>query len=127
MLDHLGLAVQDLARAKAFYKAALAPLGLELMLEVPPEQSGSYAYIAFGKLLLDRDSCVGKAFPICGDELLDPLRAAKRLRQGRIVPDVIARRQLVDDIEVSLPGLFEEAADDDFVLFRGHVSPFLGW
>lgn len=28
MIDHLGLAVSDLARSRAFYEAALAPLGI---------------------------------------------------------------------------------------------------
>ncbi len=33
MLDHLGLTVSDLARSKAFYAAALAPLGYSLVME----------------------------------------------------------------------------------------------
>ena len=33
MLDHLGLNVSDLARSKAFYEAALAPLGISVQLE----------------------------------------------------------------------------------------------
>ncbi|WP_332888436.1 VOC family protein [Allosphingosinicella deserti] len=28
MLDHIGLAVSDLARSRRFYEAALAPLGI---------------------------------------------------------------------------------------------------
>lgn len=31
MLDHVGLAVSEYHRAKAFYEAALAPLGVRLM------------------------------------------------------------------------------------------------
>ena len=31
MLDHIGFAVSDLARSKAFYEQALAPLGIELL------------------------------------------------------------------------------------------------
>jgi catechol 2,3-dioxygenase-like lactoylglutathione lyase family enzyme len=34
-LDHLGLAVSDLARAKAFYAAALDPLGFGIVMEFP--------------------------------------------------------------------------------------------
>ena len=34
MLDHLGLGVADYDRSKAFYSAALAPLGYEVVLEV---------------------------------------------------------------------------------------------
>jgi catechol 2,3-dioxygenase-like lactoylglutathione lyase family enzyme len=33
MIDHTGVSVSDLARAKAFYRAALAPLGYTLLLE----------------------------------------------------------------------------------------------
>ena len=34
MLDHIGIDVQNYERSKAFYKAALAPLGYELIMEV---------------------------------------------------------------------------------------------
>lgn len=34
MLDHVGLAVSDLARSRAFYEAALAPLGFAVYAEV---------------------------------------------------------------------------------------------
>ena len=34
MLDHIGIAVQYYEKSKAFYKAALAPLGYELIMEV---------------------------------------------------------------------------------------------
>ena len=37
MLDHLGLGVRDYAAAKAFYEQALAPLGMGVQMEVPPE------------------------------------------------------------------------------------------
>lgn len=33
ILDHIGLAVRDFGAAKAFYRRALAPLGIELILE----------------------------------------------------------------------------------------------
>jgi catechol 2,3-dioxygenase-like lactoylglutathione lyase family enzyme len=33
MLDHVGIEVSDFARSKAFYEGALAPLGIELMME----------------------------------------------------------------------------------------------
>ena len=34
MIDHVGFSVSDYERAKAFYLAALAPLGYELVMEV---------------------------------------------------------------------------------------------
>ena len=33
MLDHLGIDVSDYARSKAFYEAALEPLGLEVLMD----------------------------------------------------------------------------------------------
>ena len=33
MLDHVGIEVSDLARSKAFYEAALEPLGIRLLME----------------------------------------------------------------------------------------------
>ena len=33
MIDHTGIGVSDYARSKAFYTAALAPLGIELIME----------------------------------------------------------------------------------------------
>jgi catechol 2,3-dioxygenase-like lactoylglutathione lyase family enzyme len=37
IFDHLGLTVADAARSKAFYTAALAPLGITLVMEVHGE------------------------------------------------------------------------------------------
>jgi catechol 2,3-dioxygenase-like lactoylglutathione lyase family enzyme len=48
MLDHLGIPVADLARSRAFYLAALAPLGIDIQLEVTAEQTGSRAAVGFG-------------------------------------------------------------------------------
>ena len=33
MIDHTGVTVSDVARSKAFYRAALAPLGYDLLME----------------------------------------------------------------------------------------------
>ncbi len=41
MIDHLGLSVSDYGRSKAFYLAALKPLGYELIMEVT--EAGPYA------------------------------------------------------------------------------------
>jgi catechol 2,3-dioxygenase-like lactoylglutathione lyase family enzyme len=49
MIDHLGISVSDLDRAKRFYAKALAPLDIQLLHEITPEQSGSGAYLAFGE------------------------------------------------------------------------------
>ena len=48
MIDHIGYAVSDLKRSVAFYKAALAPLGITLLMEVSKEMSGGYEGAGFG-------------------------------------------------------------------------------
>ena len=40
MIDHAGFPVSDLARAKAFYVKALAPLGYVLIMDLTAEQTG---------------------------------------------------------------------------------------
>src|SRR5262249_42751806 len=48
--DHLGFGVSDYARSKAFYAAALAPLGITLVMEVRPEQSAGKVWACgFGR------------------------------------------------------------------------------
>ena len=39
MIDHIGFAVDDIGRSRRFYEAALAPLGLSLIMDIPPEQN----------------------------------------------------------------------------------------
>lgn len=40
MLDHIGLAVADIARSRAFYESALKPLGISALMEVGPDLTG---------------------------------------------------------------------------------------
>ena len=55
MLDHVGLYVADYDRSKAFYSKALAPLGLELVMEPVPgiggfgERPRPFFWIAAGR------------------------------------------------------------------------------
>lgn len=49
MIDHIGLAVKDMDRAKAFYMGALKPLGVGVIMEVTAEQTGADAHAGFGK------------------------------------------------------------------------------
>jgi catechol 2,3-dioxygenase-like lactoylglutathione lyase family enzyme len=39
IIDHLNIGVSDAEQSKVFYEAALAPLGLKLLLSIPPEQA----------------------------------------------------------------------------------------
>jgi catechol 2,3-dioxygenase-like lactoylglutathione lyase family enzyme len=48
MLDHIGFPVSDLEKSKAFYRAALRPLGIDLLTEVTAEQTGAGAHAGFG-------------------------------------------------------------------------------
>ena len=50
MLDHIGLAVSDLDRSRAFYEAALKPLGVGVVMEVTAEETGADAHAGFGEL-----------------------------------------------------------------------------
>ena len=59
MIDHIGFAVADFARSKAFYAAALRPLGIALLMELTEEQTGSGAHAGFG--------AAGKPFFWIGD------------------------------------------------------------
>jgi catechol 2,3-dioxygenase-like lactoylglutathione lyase family enzyme len=48
-LDHIGLRCVDLERSLAFYRAALAALGLEVVMEVSAEQTGDRRHVGFGR------------------------------------------------------------------------------
>jgi catechol 2,3-dioxygenase-like lactoylglutathione lyase family enzyme len=48
MIDHLGLPVSDLARATEFYRAALAPLGYGVVMQVSAAETGHGGAVGFG-------------------------------------------------------------------------------
>lgn len=41
MIDHIGLSISNLAKARAFYDAAFKPLGFAMVMEVTPQMTGS--------------------------------------------------------------------------------------
>jgi len=41
MIDHIGIAVSDIARSRAFYEAALGALGMSVQMEVTSDQTES--------------------------------------------------------------------------------------
>ena len=49
MIDHIGLSVSNIERAKAFYFNALKPLGVGVIMEVSAEETGADAHAGFGK------------------------------------------------------------------------------
>jgi catechol 2,3-dioxygenase-like lactoylglutathione lyase family enzyme len=48
MIDHTGFAVADLETSKRFYTAALRSLGIALLAEVTPQQSGTGSHAGYG-------------------------------------------------------------------------------
>jgi catechol 2,3-dioxygenase-like lactoylglutathione lyase family enzyme len=42
VLDHIGVGVRDYEASKTFYLKALAPLGIGLVMEIKPEETGGY-------------------------------------------------------------------------------------
>ena len=56
MIDHIGMSVRDIARASEFYRKALAPLGIGVVMEVSAEDTGHGAAIGFGARLGSRSS-----------------------------------------------------------------------
>ena len=49
MLDHVSLRVSDFKRSRAFYDAALKPIGASALMEVTAEQSGGVPYVGYGR------------------------------------------------------------------------------
>jgi catechol 2,3-dioxygenase-like lactoylglutathione lyase family enzyme len=49
MIDHTGVTVSDFVRSKAFYEAALRPIGYALLLEFPAAVTGHSDVAGFGE------------------------------------------------------------------------------
>jgi len=49
MIDHIGVNVSEPKRSRAFYEAALAPIGYALRIEVPTEHTGGIAVLGYGE------------------------------------------------------------------------------
>ncbi len=50
MIDHIGIGCSDFGASRAFYEAALAPLGLTVLVELTPEMTGGdYSGVGMGK------------------------------------------------------------------------------
>ncbi|HSC86060.1 MAG TPA: VOC family protein [Polyangiaceae bacterium] len=48
MIDHTGISVSDPAKSRAFYEAALAPLGYVVLREIPKEYTGGLVVLGMG-------------------------------------------------------------------------------
>ena len=49
MIDHTGVSVSDFVTSKAFYTRALAPIGYQLLLELPAAVTGNHDIAGFGE------------------------------------------------------------------------------
>ena len=49
MIDHVSLSVSDFKRSRAFYEAALAPLGVQLLWEIPSGPGGPVVAVGYGR------------------------------------------------------------------------------
>jgi catechol 2,3-dioxygenase-like lactoylglutathione lyase family enzyme len=49
MIDHTGLNVTDPERSRRFYSAALAPLGYQVLMEIPTEFTGGSVVLGYGE------------------------------------------------------------------------------
>ena len=49
VIDHIGLSVSDYRRALGFYQAALAPLGMSIVMRLNPEETGGYEGAGLGR------------------------------------------------------------------------------
>ncbi len=49
MIDHTGLVVRDFERSKSFYRQALAPIGYQLLMELPAAVTGHTDVAGFGE------------------------------------------------------------------------------
>lgn len=80
MLDHLGLDVSDYERSKFFYRHALAPLGIELMMEPVPSVGGfgegGIPYFWIGKRERPPQTGVHVAFAASSRDQVDAFHAA---------------------------------------------------
>jgi len=81
MIDHVGIAITDIARSRAFYEAALAPLGIGLIMEIGSDltEAGGTA-IGFG--------ADGKPFFWIGDN--------ERVGEGTHIAFAVDSRDMVD-------------------------------
>jgi catechol 2,3-dioxygenase-like lactoylglutathione lyase family enzyme len=80
MLDHVGFAVSDIEASRAFYDAALAPLGLAVIMTVTPEETGKGSAHGYG--------AEGNPFFWIGDN--------ERVGEGTHVAFAASTRALVD-------------------------------
>jgi len=98
-IDHLGLSVSDYERSKAFYLAALKPLGVEVVMEFPYGAIGPFASAGLG--------AAGKPFLwiSTGDRTAPHLHVAFRAETREQVDEFFAAAMEAGGIDNGQPGL----------------------
>jgi len=85
-LDHVGLDVSDYAASRAFYKEALAPLGMKLMMEPVPNVGGlgdDFPFFWIGARSRGPDSGTHVAFTTADRATVDAFHEAALAAGGR--------------------------------------------
>lgn len=92
MIDHTGVVVSDYAKSKAFYLAALAPIGYRLLAEIPAAVTGHTDVAGFGEppkpdFWISAGSAnqppLHVAFRVASRELVDAFHRAAMVAGGR--------------------------------------------
>lgn len=63
MIDHTGVVVTDFIKSKAWYEAALAPIGYACLMQLPPEAAGEAKVAGFGETATRKPDFWVTAFP----------------------------------------------------------------
>lgn len=107
MIDHIGLTVRDLEASKAFYDAAFASLGIDVVMSVSAEETGAHAFLGYGPRADGRDIQAGKpSFWIGGGETLTgPMHVAFTAATRAAVDAFHAAAMAAGGLDNGPPGL----------------------
>lgn len=105
MIDHFGITVTDYARSRAWYEAALAPIGYRLLVEVESADRGDGDAAGFGEITTGRPD-----FWIAGESSLHPatkapIHVAFRVRSRVLVNTFYVAALQAGGISNGAPGL----------------------
>ena len=106
MIDHMGIAVTDIAKSRAFYEAALGPLGMSVQMEATPDQTESGG-TALG-------------FGVPGEKIFW-IADGERVGEGTHVAFRADRREQVDAFHAA--GLKAGGRDNGAPGLRAHYGP----
>lgn len=111
MIDHINLAVGDFGAAKAFYTAALAPLGLALLREIPAAVTGDVDAAGFGP------SGDGEFWIVGGGPTVPHLHLAFRVESPAMVDGFYRAALLAGGRDNGAPGIRTRYGPDYYAAF----------